>query len=246
MVAALTNDITHLMAALPSLVQMLRYGDVRQTDAQMLRQVIDGLVERLSIGVPLACTSLNDAAATAMCVHLVQVQEAVTMLQHDAQRQRWQHVVQGLADQQGVHGLLAGRCAQLLLDSGVWSAAATAQRLSRALSTAQEPAHAAAWLQGFLAGSGLLLLHDATLWQLLDDWITSLPGDTFMHVLPLLRRTFASFSSAERRQLGARVCRDPARVAPVDDVIDAARVEAISRTVGMLLGLPVTTQEPSV
>jgi hypothetical protein len=245
-VAALTNDITHLMAALPSLVQMLRYGDVRQTDARMLRQVIDGLVERLSIGVPLACTSLNNEEATVMCAHLVQVQEAVTMLQHDAHQQCWQHVVQWLADQQGVHGLLAGCCARLLLDSGLWSAASTAQRLSRALSTAQEPAQAAAWLQGFLAGSGFLLLYDATLWQLLDSWITSLPGDTFTHVLPLLRRTFASFSSAERRQLGARVCRDPARVAPEDDAIDAARAEAISRTVGMLLGLPVTTQEPSV
>jgi hypothetical protein len=74
-----------------------------------------------------------------------------------------------------------------------------------ALSPANEPGQAAAWLEGFLHGSGLLLLHNEALWQILDAWVVSLQADTFVQLLPLLRRTFAAFPAPERRQMGKRV-----------------------------------------
>ncbi|MGH9902435.1 MAG: DUF5682 family protein, partial [Pyrinomonadaceae bacterium] len=43
-VAALSSDIPHAMDALPSLANVLRYGNVRQTDTRMVKQVVDGLV----------------------------------------------------------------------------------------------------------------------------------------------------------------------------------------------------------
>ena len=45
------------------------------------------------------------------------------------------------------------------------------QRLARALSSG--PA-AVAWLEGFLRGSGTLLMRDEPLWRLIDDWLTGL------------------------------------------------------------------------
>jgi len=49
------------------------------------------------------------------------------------------------------------------------------------------------------------LLLDQNLWQVIDNWVSGLSDDTFMQVLPLLRRTFANFSSPERRKLGEKV-----------------------------------------
>lgn len=60
-------------------------------------------------------------------------------------------------------------------------------------------------LKDFLKGSGLLLLHDEILWQVLDDWVIGLSADSFITLLPLLRRTFATFSSPEKRQMGEKV-----------------------------------------
>jgi hypothetical protein len=110
--------------------------------------------------------------------------------------------------------------------------------LNFALSTANDPAQAAAWIDGFLRGSGLLLLHDEALWQVLDEWVVSLPSETFTQLLPLLRRTFATFPAPERRQMGERVAQGASvRVAVASGDFDAARAEAVLSLVKQLLGL---------
>ena len=99
------------------------------------------------------------------------------------------------------------RCCRLLLDAGAMPSAEAARRIGLAVSPAGDPAHAAAWVEGFLANSGLLLLHDEHLLPVLDAWVTAVSPETFTQLLPLLRRTFATFSTAERRQIGERVRR---------------------------------------
>ena len=69
-VAAIASDVTHLMEALPPLVNVLRYRDVRQTDSAAVAHVVDGLVTRICIGLPGACASLDDDAAKQM-VHRI-------------------------------------------------------------------------------------------------------------------------------------------------------------------------------
>ena len=64
--AALSSDIPHLMGALPPLARVLRYGSVRQTDKGMIRQVVDGLLTRICVGLPSTCASMDDAAAAEM------------------------------------------------------------------------------------------------------------------------------------------------------------------------------------
>jgi hypothetical protein len=237
--AARASDVAHLMAALPPLASVLRYGNVRGTGAGMVGTVVDGLVARICIGLPGACASLNDEAADAMFGHIMEVQGAVALLQNPDQRAAWQDTLRRLADQAGVHGLVAGRCCRILLDAEALSAEDVAQRLGLALSRAANPPAAAAWVEGFLRGSGLLLLHDEALWQVLDTWVTSLPADTFTALLPLLRRTFATFPAAERRKMGEKVRSGPARpaVATTAEDFDAARAETVLPLVARLLGL---------
>lgn len=238
--AAVTSDVTHLMNALLPLANVLRYGNVRQTDVSMVGHVVSGLVARICVGLPGACASLNDEAAVAMSTCLANVHAAISLLQNDEYTRDWHGVFSRLADQNSLHGLLAGQCCRLLLDAQIFTADKVAQRFSLALSTANEPAQAAAWIEGFLKGSGLLLLHDETLWQVLDNWVVSLSPEVFTQVLPLLRRTFATFPAPERRQMGERVARgaslQPALTASTDE-FDHARAEAVFPLVAQLLGL---------
>ena len=203
--AAVASDVQHLMAALPPLANVLRYGNVRQTDLSAVNHIVAGLIARLAIGLPGACASLNDEAATTMFKHLTDVHHAIGLLQNDDYTATWNDVLRQLSDQQGLHGLIAGRCCRLLLDRGRFTLDEAAQRMSLALSTANEPAQAAAWLEGFLRGSGLLLLHDEALWRVIDDWLVALSADAFMQLLPLLKRTFSTFSRPERKQMGEKV-----------------------------------------
>ncbi len=203
--AAKTRDVTHLMNALPPLANVMRYGNVRQTDTAMISHVVDGLVARICISLPGACASLDDDAAAAMYDNVMKVNNAIAVLQKQEQINSWQQVLVQIADNSHVHGLICGRCCRLLLDAMILGATEIARRMGLALSTATEPSQAAAWVEGFLKGSGLLLLHDDKLWQVLDNWVCTFSEDFFVASLPLLRRTFATFSAPERRQMGERV-----------------------------------------
>ena len=115
-----------------------------------------------------------------------------------------------------------------------------ARRFGLALSPANAPAQAAAWVDGFLRNSGLLLLHDETLWRVLDEWVTALKPDYFTNVLPLLRRTFSTFAPAERRQIGGRVAGGATRSAALpatSDEFDEARANSALPLLAQILGL---------
>lgn len=209
--AAVSSDIAHMMETLPPLAQSLRYGNLRQTaehQAQMQR-VFDHLLARVCIGLPGACRSLDDSAAEVMLVRLVAAAGAVNMMQKAAQAQQWQAVLARLADQSPLHGLVAGRVCRLLLDAAAFSADEVTMRMQRALPLGsgnwQQTKEAADWLDGFLRDSGLILIHDTRLWQLVDGWIAGLEQEQFQAILPLLRRPFSSFPEAIRRQLQERV-----------------------------------------
>ncbi|WP_018657953.1 DUF5682 family protein [Actinomadura flavalba] len=238
--AAVDADVAHLMSALPALVRSLRYGDVRGTATGPLRTVVDGLVVRICVGLPPAVTTLDDDAARALLAHTDDVHGALALLDDDAHRDRWFTTLHGLADRDSLHGLLSGRFTRLLLDAG--RPQDTPARMARAVSVGAPPSRAAAWVEGFLAGGGLVLVHDADLLALLDAWVTDLPPATFTDVLPLLRRTFGTFGTAERRSIGDRL-RSPAptaRPAPVN-APDPALAEPAVATALHLLGWKVPT-----
>jgi hypothetical protein len=238
--AAVHSDVAHLMEALLPLAKVLRYGNVRKTDTNLVAHIVDGIVTRICIGLPGACSSLDNDAAAQMYERLNQVNSAISLLQNEDHLASWRQVLTQLADKEGdLHNLLAGRSCRLLLDAGVFYAEEAARRMGLALSTATEPPQAAAWVEGFLKGSGLLLLHDDNLWQVLDNWVTQLNDDTFTALLPLLRRTFATFSAPERRQMGERVKRrDSRQGAGVEErEFDERRAEIVLPIIAQLLGV---------
>lgn len=242
--AAIASDVSHLMAALPALANVLRYGNVRQTDTRMIGRVVDGLVARVCIGLPPATASLNDEAAAEMFERVLAVNDAVSLLQNEEHLRAWQDTLRQLADRDNLHGLLAGRAVRLLLDAGRLDADEAARRMGLALSVANEPARAAAWVEGLLKGSALLLLHGDAMWNVVDGWLAALPADTFTQVLPLLRRTFSTFEAPERRQMGERAKRGQVRAAPRSpaaggggDQLDLARAEAVLPLLRQILGL---------
>ena len=236
--AALDPDVAHLMDAIGPLARAVRYGDVRATDVTALRAVVDGLVVRIVAGLGPACASLDDDEAHAMAERLTGVQAALALVEHPARRVMWPEVLARLAERDTGPALVSGRATRLVHDAGSYDAAAVGRRLSRALSVGTAPIDGAAFVEGFLAGSGTVLLHDASLLALLDSWLVSLPPDSFIDTVPLLRRTFGAFDLAERRQLGQLVAGrgDGRPVAPYGWDLDDARAARALVTVGQLLG----------
>ncbi|MGQ5578435.1 DUF5682 family protein [Streptomyces sp. ECR3.8] len=252
--AALDTDVAHLAQALPALVRSLRYGDVRGTGTAALAEVAAGLAERVFVGLPPACAGLDADAAEEMRGHVDAVHGALSLLgdvpaaPDGRLRARWRAVLRTLSARDTVPGVLRGRAVRLLLDEGELAQDEAARFMGLALSPGTPPADAAAWIEGFVGGSGggLLLVHDERLFGLVDRWLTAVPTEAFTDVLPLLRRTFSAYESGVRRTLGELVRRGPGRRDRTDTAaagapgfgpgVDEARADAVLPVLRLLLG----------
>ncbi|MDB5353439.1 MAG: hypothetical protein JWN86_4686 [Planctomycetota bacterium] len=241
--AAVAADVTQLMDALPPLANLLRYGSVRKTDASLVGHAASGMVARVCVGLPLACGSLDDAAASAMFESIVRADSAIRIMDDASGLSSWHAALARLADSDTAHGLIAGRAARILLDSRELDEAEASRLMGLAVSTASEPTRAAAWVEGFLRGGGEVLYHDDALFGLFDSWLAGLPADAFPGLLPMLRRTFSTFEPPLRRNLGEKASRSssagsrsPLKTNSIVD-IDAERAATVLPLVARLLGL---------
>ncbi len=214
--AALDADVIHLMDALPALARAQRYGDVRQTDTRALGRVSEVLVVRICAGLPTAVASLDATNAATMRRRIDDVNAAIGLLAESAKqgqdsadsthldvRSRWLETLATMIDRTDVHGLLLGRIVRLLLDADRLTDVPV--RLERALSAGVPAGDKAAWVDGFFTDGALLLIHDAELRRLLDEWVSQLDEVQFVDMLPLLRRTFGTFAPAERQAIAERI-----------------------------------------
>jgi hypothetical protein len=243
--AATAPDVADLIDALVPLASALRYGDVRGSDSAALATVVDEIVVRVIAGLDVACRHLDDDAAAAMVERLSGLQGALAMLDHAARHGDLPAALAKLADRRGIHGLVRGRATRLLHDGGSWDAEAVSQRVGRALTMGTPAAEGARFVEGFLAGSGTVLVHDVALLEIVDTWISTMASETFVDTVALLRRTFGAFDPAERRQLGTLVTTSRApRATAFGRDVDEARAAAGIRTARRMLGLPVEDREP--
>lgn len=239
--ATLDLDISRLMAAVPALARTLRYGDVRGTDARTLAAVLAGMISRISAGLALACVHLDDDSAAAMGVHMLETQAALSMLGRldaDDLLAVFHRALGEVIDRDAVHASLQGRATRSLADAGRLGATDVDHRVARALSRGTPPTDGAHFVEGFLGSSGTVLIHDTDLLGVVDRWLATLDPQSFIETLPLLRRTFATFERAERRQIGDQIrgVQGLHRFRGVLE-LDAARVAAGLATIAQLLGV---------
>jgi hypothetical protein len=253
--AALDADVVHLMDALPALARAQRYGDVRQTDTPALGKVSEVLVVRICAGLPKAVASLDATNAATMRRRIDDVHAAIGLLAesagdasdmrsgrriaepptHPDVRSRWLDTLAAMIDRSDVHGLLLGRIVRLLLDADRLTDVPV--RLARALSAGVPAADKAAWVDGFFSDGALLLIHDAELRRLLDEWVSQLDEAQFVDLLPLLRRTFGTFAPAERRAIAERIALGTKSVErQLSEEVDLELATPALATVDLILG----------
>jgi hypothetical protein len=203
--AAASADVIQLMEVIPGLVNVTRYGNVRKTDVDLVLNIATSMIVRICVSLPPACANVDDEAAAQLLELLFKLNESVNLLQLSELIGEWQGCLSMIATGKSAAPVIAGYATRLLADYKLLSGDELVQRFNFAMSAATPPATAAAWLEGFLKGSGTLLLLDSQLWNVVSNWVSGLDRESFTEVLPLLRRTFSNYSNTERRKLGEKV-----------------------------------------
>ncbi|MFC8190670.1 DUF5682 family protein [Cellulomonas sp. NPDC057328] len=230
------HDPLTLLRAVEPLARTRRYGDVRDVDTGGVAQVLRTVVTRVAVGLRAACAALDDDAGALVRDAVESADRGVRLLDDPALDAPWRRGLTDLAADERVHAAVSGRVHRLLLDDGTLDVTTVAERMSRRMSVGAPAPAGAAWLDGFLEGDALLLVHDPVLLALVDDWVGGVDDRTFEDLLPLLRRAFARFSDAERREVGHRL-RGPAGARTTAVHLDLDRALPAVHATARLLGL---------
>ena len=244
--AAASADVIELMGVVPGLITVARYGNVRKTDATVVLNIISSIITRICVSLPNACVAIDDDAAQQLLDLFYKLNDGINLLQEAETTLGWQQTLRLIAGNKNTSPVVGGYSTRLLNDSKLLTADQLMQYFGYAMSAASSPVISAAWLEGFLKGSGTLLLLDQNLWQVIDNWVSGLSDDTFMQVLPLVRRTFANFSSPERRKLGEKVRTGGTAGQQYSTVItnfDTERAKQGLPVIMQLLGLTINNSE---
>lgn len=232
---AQTRDVMGLLEALAPLANILRYGNTRQTDALAVRELLDQLLPRVCIGLPAACRQLDEEPAREFFRLLLEGNRAVALLNEKEASSLWNEALAGVMLGNGSHPLLAGIATRILLDKKMLDPEQAGTELSAALSRAAGVNDAALWLEGFLHGSGQLLLHTPALWGLLNEWLGTLSYEVFREALPVLRRTFSKFTPPERQEMLNFAKGDGVAKKTVQSNFDPQRAQLINPILQQLL-----------
>jgi len=198
--AAITKDIHHLMEALPTMVNIIRYGSSRNFTTAAVQTVLNNIIPRVCIGLPSICINIDEEASQQLFTKIVSANRAIHTLDNPFFIQRWyQSLTQIINNSQ--NPLLAGLATRILFDKTHMPAKEATINMQLALSKGHPPLFSAKWIEGFLNGSGLLLIYNEQLWKIVDTWVAALSEERFMEILPILRRTFSEFSAPEKEKM---------------------------------------------
>jgi hypothetical protein len=203
--AAASGDTVELIEAVPALVDIARYGNVRNTDTELVLLIVTSMITRVCVGLPNAVTGIDEDAAQNLAEKISELHDAISVLQQEDLTMSWQQTLQRVSSNENTAPVVSGYATRLLSDYRILQGEQLLNIFHFRMSTANMPGITAAWLEGFLKGSGSILLIDNELWMLVHDWVATLNENNFSQVLPLLRRTFSNFTSSERRKLGEKV-----------------------------------------
>lgn len=202
--STISGDIQDIMYSLPGLIEIQRYGDVRKSDLSILSVVIDRLLNKLFINLTNACYGLNDDVSNKVFEQISALHYSIKLTENKEYLRLWFDTLHTLLDKEGVHQIIRGCVCRMLLDAEQLTEDESSKRISFSLSSSNEAINVAYWIEGFLRGSGMILIYDNRLWNLIYQWLETLDKNQFIDMLPYLRRAFTKFSYGERLQIGVK------------------------------------------
>jgi hypothetical protein len=195
-----SSDFTALAGATRELGLVIRYGDVRQFDAEPLKPLLEQLFLEGALTL-VGASNCDLAAAQKMVVGLNELNQVALDYTALIDEPLWIGELQKLAQADHLNPLLSGYACALLLERSLMSNEELAKEVSRRLSPGTPADLGAGWFEGLSQRNRYALLTRLALWEQLAEYVASLTDDEFKRALVFLRRALGEFSPAEKRSI---------------------------------------------
>jgi hypothetical protein len=200
--AATDDDLPSLARTASILSGLVSYGSARAIAARSeggVPALLQKIFSRAVLRVRDACTG-SDAAVAGPRMALRTLHE-VSLAQPLVDKDAWLSAACSLATSYQVNPGAAGLAAGLLYLAAVLDDDAVAGMIAQRVSDTAAPAHAAAFLGGFLEVNALALVKSRAVVAALDRFLAGIDAGRFRDALPVLRRAFCRLDATERRYL---------------------------------------------
>jgi hypothetical protein len=195
-----SSDFTALASATHELGLVIRYGDVRQFDAEPLKPLLEQLFLEGVLSL-VGGANCDLAAARTMVTGINELNKVALDYTFLIDEPLWIGELQKLARADYLNPLLSGYACALLLERNLISNEELAREVSRRLSPGIAADLGAGWFEGLARRNRYALLTRLALWEQLDKYVASLTDDEFKPALVFLRRAFGDFSPPEKRSI---------------------------------------------
>ena len=196
-----SGDLVQLMNTVPTLVLILRYGTARPIPSEQLGALVSALAAEINAGAQAASVDIEPAEAEAMRRAMAGYDRALALHGEPHLTEMWFRELAALVQHDRSAPAVAGLALRLLHEGQVWEVERIAASFSRALTPPAAPAAAGAFVESFLAGGAEVLIQDRPLLASLDTWLCQLDDESFIALLPMLRRGFSDFAETGRQRI---------------------------------------------
>jgi len=204
--AARSSNCPEMLAAIPPLADIVRYGEARASDFGHLNALLERLIVEAAINLVHAARDLDAEAAGELTERIAAAHAGIRLIEAPQDIfTAWLQGLEHVLDDVRATPRVAGCVAQILYEADALAAEDAVTLLERRLSPGTPVMDAAGFLEGFFSASAMRLIHDEGLRRAVDAWLARLDEEDFVAHLPLLRRVFAGLDSMERKRLLAAV-----------------------------------------
>jgi hypothetical protein len=183
-----------------NLVELVRYGSVRDVDPAPLRPILSQLYLRATLLAFGSCVCDDDAAKLARHA-MDRVQDAAFLGEPDLPPDRWVDALRQISASDDRNAFLSGYATALLIERGRMTDEEIDREVSKRLSPGTEPSVGVGWFEGLVQRNRAALFLRPSLWASLHNYVDPLTDEEFKASVLYLRRAFSSFAQGEIRRV---------------------------------------------
>jgi len=195
--------VDEIARTMSTLSLMLRYGDIRKLNMEVLIPILEQLFLRVCLMLPSESTCDNEAAT--------KLSESIIILHNVAEnhdfldRERWYNLLTEIAKRDDLNTKISGLAMAILLEAGKVDNDTLGQEVERRLSKGIPAELGATWFEGLSMKNHYTLIARLGLWEKLQNYISDLDEEEFKRALLFLRRAFADFTSNEKHDIAENI-----------------------------------------
>jgi len=187
-------------AGLSDLMELVRYGNVRDVDPAPLRPILEQLYLRSTL-LLYGAAICDDDAAKKVRAGMDRAHDLAFAGEDEIDPEHWITAVRRVAESDDRNALLSGYATALLIERNRMDDDEIDREVSRRLSPGSDASVGVGWFEGLVQRNRAALFLRKPLWASLSTYVEALDDDAFRRALLYLRRAFATFSQGEIRRV---------------------------------------------